>query len=228
MTLAPSETWNVRGVDGPQYKVAAHCANPGCTHFTDHAHHIWRRSQLGGDYRWVVVEGKLLANLTGLCAGCHGDVTGEIGGHRAAIRYDLENDVFNWCRVVTLINGKHEFHEVGPLDPQPPDPDSLAERASGKDHDPVTCPFCGQTRRRPSGVRDGSAGGRRRKSWPVSVPADEQEQGADTLDALVDDLAPLLGLTAGPSARYYVLVPALFYAQQNRRNFVETIAGVGA
>lgn len=229
MTLSPADTWEVRGVDGPQYKVDARCAQPDCKKFTDHAHHLWRRSQLGGDYRWVVLGDKLLANLIGLCAAHHADVTGAVGGHRAAIRY--LDDVFVWCSVRTLHNNEIEYHEVGPLDPQPPDPSKLAERASGAhshDHGQVACPFCGQTKRRPSTSVSPGQGGRRRKTWPVRVPADEQEQGAETLDALVEDLAPLLGLSPSASARYYVLVPTLYYAQQHRHDFIESIAGVGA
>jgi len=234
VTLSPFKSDNVRGVEGPKYTVAARCANPGCAKFTDHAHHMWRRSKVG-NFAWVVFEGKLLANLTGLCWDCHRDVTGEIGGHRAAIRYHepvecegCENGWFTWCRVIRLIDGTTEYYEVGPLDPQPPDPDSLARRASGT-HDPETCPFCGQTRRRPSrtATAHGSEG-RRRKTWAVSVPDDEQETGADVLDALVEDLAPLLQLRVDASARYYVLVPALYYVQQHRREFIDSIAGVGA
>lgn len=228
MTLPPAGTWDVRGVDGPHYTIDSHCANPRCSKFVDDVHHMWRRSRTGGsDHRWVVVDGVLLPNLVGLCRDCHMDVTGGVGGYKAAIRYHADGPLFTWALVVPQTDGALEFDEVGPLDPQPPDANTLAARASGKAHDPVSCPFCGQARRRPPSAGT-PRGGRRRKTWPVPVPADEQEEGADTLDALLNDLAPLLGLTPGPSARFYVLVPALYYAQLHRQNFVESIAGVGA
>lgn len=221
--MLPTDSWKVHGIDGPKYKVAAVCSNPTCTSFADHAHHLWRRSQIGGDFAWVTVKGELVANLTGLCHECHTNVTGTIGGHRNAIRY--EDGVFFWCDLLT-VGDEIEFLKVGPLDPQPPAPGTLATRASGPDHEPTSCPFCGQARRR--APRLPHSGGRRRKTWPVKVPADAQENGADTLDALVDDLAPLLGYTAEPSARYYVLIPVLYFVQQNRHAFLESIRGVGA
>ena len=228
MTLRPHDDRRVHGVEGPAYKVGPNCANPTCPRFADDPHHIWSRGKLGGPYDWVMFRGNLVANLAGLCARCHNAITGPGGGYRAAIRYDDEDDVFYWCDVTTRPNKRHEYHEVGPLDPQPPSPSSLATRASGHAHESTACPFCGQTRRRSSGRAETQGERRRRKTWNVLVPADEQENGAEVLDALHKDLAPLLGYGIDAGSRYYVLVPVLYYAQTHRRAFIKEISGVGA
>jgi len=224
VTLAAVDTWEIRGLEGPKYTVGPKCANPDCGKFAEHAHHIIRRSQLGGDYAWVAIKDYIVGNLTGLCPGCHDDVTGRVGGHRKAIRF-LGDKQFYWCDVHD-VNGHLSFPKRGLLQPQPPTPDTLAARAPGNHRESENCPFCGQTRRRsPRG--ESTVGERRRKTWTVRVPADEQESGAEVLDALVEDLAPLLGVGTDTGGRYYVLVPALYYVQHNRANFIETIKGVG-
>jgi hypothetical protein len=226
MTLSPlaSNQHLAVGVKGPSFKVGPKCANPRCHNggrrWAEHAHHIFRRSALGGDFKWVEIDGFLVGNLTGLCVPCHNDVTGEIGGHRAAIRWDARAKVFNWCRVVGHGN-EIEFLKVGPLDPQPPTPDSLTARASGPKHESEACPFCGQTRRRRKSPASTAAGQRRRrKNWIVSVPGDS-EDGAGILDAFVDDVAELLG--AGEwderNRRYWALVHALAWLMQHREEF---------
>src|SRR4029077_12562639 len=111
------------------------------------------------------------------------------------------------------------------LDPQPPTPETLAERASGAQRESDSaCPFCGQAKRRgrPRGV-----GRRLRKTWPVKVP-DDSEDGADVLDVLVEDLALILGYDPSASARYYVLAAALAYVHQDKARFIESLAGTGA
>ena len=70
--------------------------------------------------------------------------------------------------------------------------------------------------------------GRKRKSWTIPVPDDEQEKGADALDVLLDDLAPLFGYEPTATARYYVVMAALVYAQQDRKRFIDSLRGVGA
>jgi len=228
MTLPAVDTWDVRGTVGPPYTVGPQCSNPNCKRGAEwadkiHEHHVVRRSKIAGDHRWIDVEGEVLPNIAPLCPRCHDDITGRVGGHKAAIR--LINHRWHWCLVAELpgTGGVLEFHPVGELDPHPPSLE-IAERASTH---PVsgmeTCPTCGAVKRRRS-VRTGT--GRRRKTWTVKVP-DDAEDGAEILDILVDDLALVLGYDPGPSARYYVLVPALVSAQMNRTRFADEIEGVG-
>lgn len=226
MTLPPVDHWDVRGLKGPEYKVGPRCANPHCGKIAEHAHHMWRRSRIAGDFAWVDVAGYVVANKTGLCAGCHEDVTGVVGGHKAAIRMD-EAHLFHWC----LLGERDDvdnpsYHPVGLLEPQPPTPEQLATLAPDQPGSEESCPFCGQhTRRRraPAQVQR-----RRRKSWLVKVPADLEEDGASVLDALVENLSPLVpNADASTEGRYYVLVPVLAYASMNSANFVETMEGIG-
>ncbi len=213
------------GVAGSPYKVGPYCAKPGCRHFADHAHHIFRRSMLAGAFPWVAIDGVRRGNLTGLCASCHDDITGKVGGHRAAIRLDVASGVFWWCEI-TEDERSLDFHRVGPLDPQPPTPETLSERALGQGSDESEhCPLCGQTKRR-HGAR--SAGPleprRRRKSWTVSVP-DDAERGADILDTFVDEVALMLGAGdwAERNRRYWALVHTLAWVMQRREEFARDI-----
>lgn len=59
------------------------------------------------------------------------------------------------------------------------------------------------------------------------MPDDAEEDGADVLDTLVDDLALILGVEANQTGRYYVLVPVLYFAHQDKKRFVESVKGVG-
>jgi hypothetical protein len=221
VTLPAVDSWDVRGVDGPAYKVGPHCSMPTCERWAEHAHHIVRRSALGGAYDWVEIDGKLFANKTGLCPQHHDDITGRVGGHRAAIR--LEDDVFQWCAIELTPSGEVVYLRVAPLEPQPPSPDSLAQRAPTEDSE--NCPFCGQTTRRRRASQAPSSR-RRRKSWCIKVP-DDHEDGAEVLDTLVDDLAPLIGIEPSQTGRYFVITPVLVFAQQNKRAFLETWKGEG-
>jgi hypothetical protein len=224
MTLPAVDSWNVHGLKGEALKVGPRCSQPACGRFAEHAHHIVRRSQLGGAFDWVEIDGVVYANKTGLCVEHHDDVTGRTGGHRAAIR--LVEDGWSWCGVETRPDGAIVYLPFAPLDPQPPTPDSLARASNGTGSD--NCPFCGQqTRRRAEAAPPKPPRGRRRrKSWCIEVP-DDHEDGADVLDALVDDLALLLGITPNRTGRYFVVVPTLVYAQQDRKAFLDSLAGVG-
>jgi hypothetical protein len=229
MTLRPlNDTVHVRGVDGPEYKVGPVCSNPTCNSWSGHAHHIFSRQQLGGPYAWVDVRGYVVQNLTGLCPDCHDDVSSPVGGHKAAIRmlgpeYDW---VFTWCRVIgEHADGKVAYEPVGPIGPQPLTPEALAlSRASGPSPESDACPTCGHVKR----ARSTPAGhGRARKSWTILVPDDARETGADVLDALVDDIALLLGIEPNQTGRYFVIVPSLYFVHQERERFIENLKGVG-
>lgn len=227
MTLPVLDFQLVKGVrHGPSYRVGPRCANPNCNRWSEHAHHIVRRSALGGNYQSIEIDGRVVGNLTGVCPPCHDDLTGSVGGHKAAIRY--HQDAFWWALPVA-VNGEKvsKYNLVGPIEPQPPTPETIYNAQSDVSPPESSCPFCGQKRRHSPAPRRGW--GRRRKSWVVMVPADEQENGADVLDTLIENLAPLIP-NAGSSGvgRYYALVPVLTYATLDEKRFVETMEGVGA
>ena len=204
------------------------CANPTCKRWADHAHHIFRRTdqRLGQAYNWVEIKGEMRQNKCALCADCHDAVTGPIGGHKAAIRilgpdYDW---VWTWCEVRRDSQGEEILASIGPLRYQPMTPEQLAAK---RDSDLVpeleSCPTCGHVKR----ARSGSSGaGRARATWTVKVPADA-EDGAEILDVLVDDMALILGVEPNMTGRYYVILPCLYYAHQEKARFVDSLKGIG-
>lgn len=222
MTLSPWDGPQVRGVPGPDYKVGPHCCNPGCRRYAEHAHHIFRRTdqRLGAPFDWVEIKGVTYQNKTGVCARCHDDLTGGVGGHKAAIRilgpdYDW---VWTWCAVVhgDIVT------PLSAIEPQPLTPEQLAETRVPDPWEPETCPTCGHVKRaRPSPV-----GGRARKSWTIKVP-DDAENGAEILDTLVDDMGLVLGIEPNQTGRYYIVLPCVYYAHQEKPRFVASLKGVG-
>lgn len=223
MTLPAVDSWDVRGLPGPEYRVGPRCSNPNCGRIAEHAHHIVRRSKLVKDYDWIAIDGYVIANKTGLCVPCHDDITGRVGGHKAAIRWI--NQRFVWC---LLGPGEERYLPVAPIEPQPPTPDQLAERATdAHETGPEECPFCGHTTRRRQ--PPAQVGRRRRKRWGVLVPDEDLEQGADVLDSLIESLAPLVpNADSSATGRYYVLVPALAFAVMNGEEFVASFSGRNA
>jgi len=229
VTLPPLPSTAVAGVVGKPYKVGGKCAVPGCESQVDHGHHIFRRSALAGAFFWVrLPDGQVVGNLTGLCWRHHEGITGKRWGHSHWIQW--RNGEYLWGTVrlgVEVPNWDTDFIPVGPLDPQPPAPDLLDAPQPTERSEPDRCPECGQQKRRSGSPAISTPGApRRRKSWIVKVP-DDHEDGADVLDVLVDDLAPLLGIDPTASGRYHVLVPVLVYAHQDERGFIESIKGVG-
>lgn len=223
MTLPAVDTWNVRGLEGPPYKVGPKCSNPTCSSGAEwthriHGHHIVRRSQLAGAFDWVEIDSVTHPNVCALCPRCHDRIT----AGETAIR--LNEGQWWWSLVTAGKTSDRRFILVEPLDPHPP----TLEQASAPQPHPVSgsevCPTCGQARRRRAGDPRPSVR-RRRATWGVRVPADEAEDGAAVLDTLVDDLSIVLGYD-GDNARYYVLVPALAFCQMNRAQFAREIEGL--
>lgn len=224
MTLSPWDGPQVRGVPGPEYTVGPQCCNPNCRHWADHAHHIFRRTdqRLGKAFDWVEIKGQVFQNKTGICADCHDDITGRLGGHKAAIRiigpdYDW---VWMWC---TVSGGNEVVYPDKPIRVQPMTPEQLAlSRKPEVPPEIESCPTCGHiTRSRANG-----ATARPRKSWTIKVP-DDAEDGAEVLDVLVTDMAMILGVEPNQTGRYYVVLPCLYYAHQEKARFVESLKGVG-
>lgn len=210
MTKLPHPDWNVKGIEGPKYKVGPQCAVAGCGSWADHAHHLWRRSFLAGDYKWVELwDGRVLQNIAALCAMHHDLIT----VNKAEIHFDDETFAYR------------EFTEG--LEPIPlvlvPQPKSLASFATAMQitidgnevpHEDVvripeeepSCPTCGHKKKRaelPAGEK------RNRATWSVSVPKDEREDGADVLDTLEIECAKKLGREDHASHKYYTLTQVM-------------------
>lgn len=202
MTRLPHDNWRVEKADGPKYKVGPNCCVPGCSRYADHAHHLWRRSFTGGPTDWLKLwDGRVVQNLVPLCFEHHDDIT----VNRAVIRMDDEAG-FVWGRP----------SPVGFLDPQPRFLDELAvahPEPAGQLVEEV-CTSCGAPKRRPR-VQLPPGERRPRKSWTISVPVDERENGADVLDTLLEECAKLLGRHEHASWRYFTLVETLALVVQN-------------
>lgn len=207
MTKLPHESWNVVGVDGPDYEVnKLRCANPFCERFPDHAHHLWRRSFIIGDVAWVELgfldPPVTVQNKTGLCFACHDEVTQDV----AAIEW--QDGQFVWVQ---------EGWAATPLDPQPGrlgvvDVNLTLDPHGDHGSDEV-CPTCKRSRRKRVALPPGEK--RKRKSWTVKVP-DDAEDGADVLDTLVEEIADNWNMQyESATGRYHVLVPALYAVIQN-------------
>lgn len=224
MTLVPSEAWNVKGIDGDRYMVGPFCDAPGCKRPVDHKHHLWRRSFLGGDFWWVrvpTIRGTTITirNVVGLCWRHHQDVTGDVGGHKAWIKWVPEHEDFDWLESVDYGHwtkiGKLTLpapsEKTGPAKPMPPG----SER----------CPTCGHVKHHEH-EHHKPGPKRAKKSWTVKVPADA-EDGAEILDELVQIVAEAIGAEEHTSAlrRYHVLVPALVWVSQNLDSFQEDFFG---
>lgn len=232
MTLPPNDdSFQVKGVKGPKYKVGPRCCNPSCSRYAEHAHHLWRRSLLKGPFHWAQLpDGQVVGNLVALCVNCHDRVTGRLGGHKNAIRLAIVSGkpTFFWSSVEEW-KGEVLYTALAPIDPQPPSPDLPDEVARTETE---ACPMCGQARRRRSlATRDGESSPsqgerRRRKSWTLLVP-DDDEDGATVLDALVQTLAPVVGVEPDQGGRYYIVVAALAHAHHDIPSLTHSLAGKG-
>lgn len=209
LTLLPSDNRDVKGLIGPQfpnYRVGPVCAVPGCSHFADDVHHLWRRSFLCGVFSWVELwDHTIVGNVVALCHDHHRMVTEA----KTWIRWDDESRSFWWC---------DQNAEMGiPLAQQPPLhslplPDEQPEVIYGPASRPV-CPGCGRPLPLPRG--NGTAQEpRRRKTWTVTVPNDN-EDGALVLDTLLDECRRLFAHDDQQNTRYFTLVQALALVLQH-------------
>lgn len=204
MTKIPLEDRAVTGQEGPSYDLNFMCAAPGCDQLGTETHHIWRRSFLIGDYAWVQLpDGRLLGNLVRLCNFHHRQITVN------AAWINFEDDQFFWT---DMINASQ------PLSWQPPWADldkpvvapNPPEEKTEASHD-GSCPTC--HRPLPHAKSDAEPV-RVRRTWSITVPMDERENGAETLDALLEAAREEMakaGLPYGDEAavRFFVLSGAL-------------------
>ena len=206
MSLRPHPNHNVKGLAGPewpQFTVGPLCCVPGCSKFADHPHHLWRRSALGGPFPWVRLwDGSTVQNVVGICWQHHARVTDDLD------RITLEEDG-------SFIYRDEANVRLGLIKPQPVtlgrDVTPKPQEAPGASE---RCPTC-NTKIRPShDDTEEREVTRNRSSWTVTVPKDEREDGAQTLDVLLEAARMVMddrGLSYGPErkVRFYVLSAAL-------------------
>jgi hypothetical protein len=199
ITLVPLDSHLVRGVEGKAPPLNVRCAKPTCHQFSAERHHLWSRSWLRGQpYEWVLLpSGETIANSVGLCTIHHGDVTGDVGGHRAKIV--LDDDELVWYD-----RGVEGWTVLGTL-------------FRAEEHDSDRCPTCGHITQEAKPLPK-----RRVKTWHVTVP-DDDEYGAGVLDSYVEDFAGIFGFSdkSARLRRYHVLARVLQWASMNRIDLIK-------
>lgn len=229
MTLLPFEEHHeVKVAKGEPYKVAARCSAPGCTRFTDDAHHIVRRSFTAtGEYEWwIEYKGVTIGNLTGLCHECHLLIT----ENRASLSWVEEERMFYW------VEGVGSGRDDKPIDPQPPikyviqnadpgdendydwtrDPDDRLDNADQHFDGPASSRKCRECKRPlPKPKDEKTEEARPRRTWSITVPADHRENGAEVLDTLLDQCRDLFSHGESKQVRYFSLVQALALVAQH-------------
>jgi len=217
MTLAPWVSTDVRGIDGKPGDVAGECVAPGCHSPAQQRHHLWSRSYLRGQpFEWVEVAGTKMQNSVGLCIACHSAVTGEIGGHRAHIRYRPDISIFEWWAK----GDEDNWFYVAPIDKQrfvTQQPEARRIRAQEG-----LCPECGRPKVKPHTHAPGPK--RKVTTWGVVVP-DDGEVGSDVMDDWIEQFAVLLGFGDAPARlqRYHVLALVLAWAAMNKEQFLRDL-----
>lgn len=213
MTLIPFVNHSeIRAADGPDYKVASVCAHPKCHKFTDHAHHIVRRSFIGGDVKWVEYKGKLIENLVGLCYSHHEEVT----KNEAFIFWDELNSAFVWYdqpdEEPGLLIGRLS---TGLGCDYIRDPKDLLDNAHQHFDGPASTDKCETCKRPLPRPKDKKEQARPRRTWAVTVPVDERENGAEVLDSLMDECRKIFGHDESKTVRYFTLTQALALVVQH-------------
>jgi hypothetical protein len=207
MTRLPLEDRDVRGVDGPGYGLNLICAAPDCTDRSLENHHLWRRSALGGPFSWVSLpDGSQVGNVVRLCHIHHRRVT----ENTAAISWNGYQ--FLWVPDGFDSDQALSFqppHILGEVDPAF---ENAGEKTNG-DLLPNECPACHQPLPKPK-IERPKEQARPRRSWTITVPVDRRENGAETLDTLLEEARLELAkadLAYGPArnVRFFVLATAL-------------------
>jgi 5-methylcytosine-specific restriction endonuclease McrA len=220
VTLAPLVDPSIRGVEGKPGALNKSCAAPGCSSLSQQRNHLWPRSFLRGQpYEWVSVQGRTLQNTVGLCVACHSAVTGEVGGHRAHIRFNPDLGLFEWwARMSDASEGEHWVY-VAPLAHQglvAAEPEAKKiRRAEG------LCSECGRPKPEP---KHEPRPRRKTATWGVVVP-DDAEVGTDVLDDWIDQYAVLFGFGEAPSRlkRYHVIALLLSWVNTVRDQLLKDL-----
>lgn len=199
MTLIPFQNHSeIKAAEGVAYKVEAYCAHPECGKFSDHAHHVVRRSFIGGDVAWVEYKSHKIQNIVPLCWGHHEEIT----QNKAFLFWHEDTLSFWWYDQ----QDEEPAKQVGPL-----------SYAAMEEHvGPASkrkCPACGRPAKKEPEEKTEET--RQRRTWAITVPNDERENGAETLDTLMQECRDLFGHDESKRVRFFTLTQALALVVQN-------------
>lgn len=230
MTLLPGPPLGVRGHRGNAYDVPPTCSHPECDRPAAHVHHVWPRSFLRGQpYEWVRFDdGLIVGNRLGFCVEHHEQLTGQIGGYRAMLRWMPDDRAYWWAYRAEDRGENMTWLPCGPLKHQPPIFDGDGEQeAHGHvlETDVEICPTCGHHKRKPEREEPKPGRARPTKEWTIVVP-DDAEVGADLLDDWIEDFAIAFGLDHYTSRlkRYHVLSLLRGVTLAMRKDIIEEVA----
>jgi hypothetical protein len=207
MTLSPSDDRNISGVEGPEYPLNQRCPVPGCEQPGGlQRHHLWRRSDLGGDYWWVKSDDRFVGNCIKLCRYHHRELT----DNQSRIRFD--GLTFTWKDAMLSpmeLLWQPPIRIEGLEIPDPPAP--RHDHASIEPGD--VCPTCFRKVPLPRTVKFDDVP-KLRKTWCVAVPEQSWGDGADAIGTLLEEARremTLAGLPYGESdvAKFHVLTHVL-------------------
>jgi hypothetical protein len=215
MTRLPTESRAVKGMDGPEYPLGLACAKLGCFEPSREAHHLWRRSELIGAHWWAYIEDDdvIVGNVIGLCRNHHHAVTVN------AAWITWKEGQFTWSDMLTT-DEPLQFQPPVRLveDSLPKSPEKNGEKlviaggeiASVPSYD-GTCPTCLRPLPHPKSEHEPK---RVRRTWSITVPVDERENGAEALTTLLEEGRKEMaraGLPYGAeeTANYFVLASML-------------------
>lgn len=208
MTRLPMESRDVealRGDEWPEYQLNVVCAAPGCDQTTLERHHVWRKSFVGGDVWWVKLsDGSVTGNCIGLCNEHHGQLTRN-EAHIAYERGTYGKVGFAW----TDLFASTQWMQWQP--PKQADLDLGIGHVLVEGHNANECPTCHRALPRPK-LDTPQEEKRIRRTWSITVPKDNLENGADILDTLLEEIREEMGkrgMSYGAEAKYFVLSTAL-------------------
>lgn len=148
---------------------------------------------------WVrLPDGRVTGNCVGLCDKHHAEITVNF----AKIEWH-DGGWFNW--VTEIISGMR-------LQWQPPlATDSFIVAHDHHEHHTNECPTCHRALPKPK-IESKEEAPRIRRTWSITVPKDNLEDGAETLDTLLEEIREEMGrrgLSYGAEAKYFVLSTAM-------------------
>jgi len=187
--LKPIENRRVRGVAAERYPLNEHCSHPRCKEAAVDPHHLFPRSEIGGDSWFVAIQvddqpgitpdTPIVPHVTGLCRAHHE----MLETHDAWVK--LEDDVFVW-----YTRKDDDWLRLGPINPQPPSGDPKAKKAV----------------QRPRKTGDER---RKRRTVTLRVPNDAEEDGAGLLDDAIEQAEEIIREDAEPRSPYYTILDSL-------------------
>jgi hypothetical protein len=177
MTRLPLESRAVRGVDGEPYELNLICAKPDCLEVSTDPHHLWRRSELIGPYWYVHIEDDdlIVGNVVGLCSNHHHAITVN------AAWIEWQEGRYRWNDMLT---SDEPLSFQPPVRPVEDALTPITQESVTQESVDGTCPTCLRPLPHPKREHEPK---RMRRTWSITVPVDERENGAETLTTLLEE-----------------------------------------